>query len=1023
VIALKIYLLGSPRVELDNTPLEVDTRKAIALLAYLALSNPAGSQRRDSLAAFFWPDVDSSRAHGALRRTLSALHKALGGAGLKIDREAVGLERSPDTWIDVEAFHGLLAECRTHGHPVDEVCPNCLPRLAAATALWRDDFMAGFSLRDSPAFDDWQFFQVESLRRELASALERLARGLSAQGEFETAIAHARRWLALDALHEPAHRQLMLLYAWAGQRAAALRQYREAVRVLDQELSVAPLAETTGLYEAIKENRVPPAPQRAGQPTLPGAADDTGGPQPTAEAETAGRQPSLALASPTPDRPLVGRGAEWSTLLANYAAARDGRLVVIEGEAGIGKTRLAESFTAHARQRGARTAQARCYEGEQNLAYGPFVEGLRVVLGYSDQPAAWLARLAPHTITEVSRLLPELATARPDLPAAAPLDSPGAQGRFFDSLRQVLLAALSPAPGNSAPGVLLIDDVQWIDDASLDLLTYLARRLAGQPLLLLVTWRDEQVPPGHRLRQLLAETGRAGRAASMTLSRLSRAAVTELVTAAWTGDHAAGEQRPALDAATIERLYRESEGLPFFVIEYLDALAQSGDQPATWSLPGGVRSLLQTRLARVDAASWQLLSTAAVIGRWFDFDSLHTASGRSDDETVSGLEALMALGVVAEVDTPGRGQEPPRYDFQHEKLRTLVYEETSLARRRLLHRRVAEALAARARRQSGAQAGSHASGHASGHASAETSLGAAASQIAQHYQQAGHDAEAAEYYRLAGEHARALFANSEALGHFRAALALEHPASSELHQAIGDLLTLSGAYDAALASYETAAALCAPADLPAIEHKLADIYQRRGDWELAESHFQAALSDLRDERAGARARIYADWSLAAHHQGDTPRALELAGRALALAEAADDQRALAQAHNMLGILASSQNDTQQARHHLERSLEIAEALGEPGARAAALNNLALVLRAQGDFAQAVALTEQALALSAAQGDRHREAALHNNLADLLHATGQAEAARQHVRQSVTIYAEIGAEAGLLPPEIWKLSEW
>jgi DNA-binding SARP family transcriptional activator len=188
VSALKIYLLGSPRVEIDNAPIEVDTRKAIALLAYLAVGHASASQRRDSLAAFFWPDVDSSRAHGALRRTLSALHKALGGAGMKIDRESVSLERGPDTWIDVEAFHAVLAECRTHGHPVDEVCPDCLPRLAEAAALYRDDFMAGFSLRDSPAFDDWQFFQVESLRRELAGALERLARGSSAEATLRPAL-------------------------------------------------------------------------------------------------------------------------------------------------------------------------------------------------------------------------------------------------------------------------------------------------------------------------------------------------------------------------------------------------------------------------------------------------------------------------------------------------------------------------------------------------------------------------------------------------------------------------------------------------------------------------------------------------------------------------------------------------------------------------------------------------------------------------------------------------------------------
>jgi len=118
--ALKIYLLGAPRVERQDTPIEVDTRKAIALLAYLAVGQASGGQRRDSLAAFFWPDVDSARAHGALRRTLSALHKALGGAGLKIDRETVSLERGATTWVDVDIFHARLAECRTHGHPADE---------------------------------------------------------------------------------------------------------------------------------------------------------------------------------------------------------------------------------------------------------------------------------------------------------------------------------------------------------------------------------------------------------------------------------------------------------------------------------------------------------------------------------------------------------------------------------------------------------------------------------------------------------------------------------------------------------------------------------------------------------------------------------------------------------------------------------------------------------------------------------------------------------------------------------------
>src|SRR5262249_30683390 len=154
-----------------------------------------------------------------------------------------------------------------------------------------------------------------------------------------------------------------------------------------------------------------------------------------------------------------------------------------------------------------------------------------------------------------------------------------------------------------------------------------------------------------------------------------------------------------LEPATIERLYHESEGLPFFVVEYLAALRQAGAGPENqldWSLPGGVRHLLHTRLAGVDEAGRQLLATAAIIGRWFDFDTLRAASGRGDDETVAGLEALMRQGLVSEVTRAGSDSQP-HYDFSHEKLRALVYEETSLARRRLLHRRVAEALASRGR--------------------------------------------------------------------------------------------------------------------------------------------------------------------------------------------------------------------------------------------------------------------------------------------------------------------------------------
>jgi predicted ATPase len=165
----------------------------------------------------------------------------------------VGLNREVGVWLDVDEFQDRLAACHTHNHPEDQVCPDCLPFLAEAAELYGDDFLAGFTLRDSPGFDEWQFFQSQGLREQLAGALERLAYGYGAQGDYQQAIPYARRWLALDPLHESAHRHLMGLYAQSGQRAAALRQYAECERILQEELDVSPEEETAQLYQAIKE--------------------------------------------------------------------------------------------------------------------------------------------------------------------------------------------------------------------------------------------------------------------------------------------------------------------------------------------------------------------------------------------------------------------------------------------------------------------------------------------------------------------------------------------------------------------------------------------------------------------------------------------------------------------------------------------------------------------------------------------------------------------------------------------------
>lgn len=913
------------------------------------------------------------------------------GDWLTIERENVGLNFGSNLSIDVHDFLQLLAACKTHGHPANEHCAACTQPLMEAVRLYSDDFLAGFGLRDSPNFDDWQFYQADTFRREFAAALEGLVQCLSASRKFEEAITYARRWLALDRLNEAAHRQLMLLYAWAGQRAVALHQYRECVQVLESELGVVPLEGTTQLYQRIKENRIPDLPAPLPTPARINESEKANNDAPgrtfqvASEAlEPRGQTAGTLTATP----PLVGRTEELALMLKAYNEIDGGgRILVIEGEDGIGKTRLANELLFYARKRGAVVLEAPSYEGESHLIYGPILTVLRAAL--TQQEAARRLLAVPEaTLSEAMRLLPELATLRPGLQPPAPLDSPGAQLRFFEGIRQVLLALCQ----GGAPGVLFFDDLHWADHASLDLLSYLLRRLHEQPLYLVLTWRGKQAARGTHLHALFVETQRTRHTTALALSRLNKPAVWELA------QSMLGTTPPE---SLVERLYAETEGIPFFLIEYLTAIAQGMLRPEqqAWSLPGGVRDLLRSRLDAVDEIGWQLLTAAAVVGRSFDFDTLHEASGRGEEEAITTLEALLGQGLIEEAQQRSNAHFVT-YDFAHEQLRALVYEETSLARKRLLHRRIAEVIAShtRGRRDADALAG----------------------QIARHYQLAGNDAAAADYFRRAGEYARALYANSEALAHLQTALALGHPDSAGLHEAIGDLHTLLGEYSAALNSYEAAAAHSSSEALARIEQKSGNVYVRRGEWELAESHFEAAL---RAANGNDTSTIYADWSLTAHRRGQAQQAFELARQALHLAETSQDEQALAQAHNMLGMLASHQGDVEEARHHLEQSLSLAESLGDPGMQAAALNNLAQAYRTSGGVERALALTEAALALCIAQGDRHHEAALHSNLADLLHAAGRGEEAMAHLKQAVSIYSEIGVEAGDVQPAIWKLSEW
>jgi DNA-binding SARP family transcriptional activator len=235
--------------------------QTLALLAYLAAADRPHS--RDALATLLWPEQAEQPAHAALRRILYDLGRTVGKEWLRFEDHQVALPAQPGLDVDVRRFCALQARVAAHGHAPHHLCEDCLAALSEAASLYRDDFLAGFTLKGSAQFDAWQTFTTESLRLELGAMLEKLAGALAARRRYDQALSHARRWLALDPLHEASHCLLMRLYAAAGDRAAVIRQYEYCTQVLAAELGVAPAVETMALYRQLAPDQhvAPPKPE------------------------------------------------------------------------------------------------------------------------------------------------------------------------------------------------------------------------------------------------------------------------------------------------------------------------------------------------------------------------------------------------------------------------------------------------------------------------------------------------------------------------------------------------------------------------------------------------------------------------------------------------------------------------------------------------------------------------------------------------------------------------------------------
>src|SRR5580693_3117070 len=948
---LRLALLGPPVVLRDGLPVTFDTRKAVALLALLAVTGREHS--REQLADLLWPEADSAKGRASLRRTLSVTAAAM-GAGLTISRAAVTLELAA-VQVDVREFEALIA--RADAEPLER-----------AVQLYRDDFLSGFVLRSCPDFEEWQSSVAEGLRQALARGLQRLVAACIAEGDLERATGHARRWLQLDPLHEPAHQAIIRLHGWAGQRSAAMRQYRSLVRVLDRDLAVRPLPETTRLYDDVRAGRLEPPPA----PSVVRAAESLAAPVEAPAASAAVDASEIGGAAGI--WPLVGRETELAKLRAAWqATGTAGRVVAIAGQAGSGKTRLITEFRTEATQppRPAVVLAARCHDGETALPFVLAADLLRTALAVRpDLPEV----LPAQTAAMAGRLVPALAAAHPDSVAPA-LDSPVAVTRLYAAIADTLRAATqgggapgaagsggagsggagsgaagsggagsggagSGAAGSGAAGpgaaadtqgpagVVVVEDVQWADSSSLGLLAYLVRRLADWPLLLVLSWQDEQAGRLRVLRTALSEAEDQSMGEMIEPGLLGPEAIAALL------------DLDGMPAVEVGQLMAETRGLPMLVREYIEALRSAGDsaeegaqglEQADWWPPASVRDLLRARLQTVSEPTRQMLTAAAVLGSDNDADLLRAVSGRGEDEIVEAIDEALDRSLLTEIPPPAAG-EAPSYGFPYEALRRTAYESATLARRRLLHGRAADILTRRHERDPATTR---------------------AATVADHLQLAGRDAEAAQWWWRAAEVARELYAHAEAHAYLTKALALGYP-QLPARIALGEVLVVLGRYREALAEFETAAAVAGGgqgegdrAAQARIEHKLADVHHRLGDWELAEAHLVVVTELVEDTGSGRLARAEADRAVVAYRRGDADQAAKLGRAALACAQAAADPGATAQALNVLGMLAARAGDTAEAEGYLRDSLAEARRLPELGAAVAALNNLARLLAETG----------------------------------------------------------------------------
>lgn len=617
----------------DGQLIDAGSPTTRSLIAYLLLNRHRPADRR-RLAFTFWAGVNETAARRNLRQYLHHVRAALApidaqGDLLLIQGSSVQFNPQAEIWLDVEQF---LHETRPEASAED---------IEHALSLYTGDLLEDI-------YDDWCAAEREHLRQVWLETLERYSWILQSKGKIPKALAVVQKWVKAEPFDETAQQRLMSLYALAGERAKAIQAYHAFAQMLAHELDTQPLPETQALLQSIQSGEAPLETEPLSR-VLPRSGAPLSHPQ------------SLAVS------PFIGRQKELDALQAIYqdAANGSGRLILITGEAGIGKTRLLQEYLAP--RPSLSRLQSACYELDSMTPFAPLrqalVDSRLLEPPLSAQlPVSWAASLIP--------MFPGLARQFPHLTLAAPQTDGAALREALVNLI-VHLSQTCPNP----PLHLILDDLHWADTPTWELLASLTRRLPALPLLVVGLFRLEDMPAERR--PLLRALQRSDSLWSLDLPRLTPAETADL----------ARQLTPqkAENPIFVQRLYHETEGNPFFIVETVRALQETGSlQIAAASIPHSIQRVIEARLDRLSPQSREALACAAAVGRSFTFPLLQEILERSGESIIAFIEEWTQRGLVYE-DKQG-------YDFRHDKFRQVVYAGLSRARREFLHGKIASVL-------------------------------------------------------------------------------------------------------------------------------------------------------------------------------------------------------------------------------------------------------------------------------------------------------------------------------------------